>query len=125
MLANSKKITLFAAGAASQKYIQNLQDQQEIMGALADCIIEVYALESCVLRSEKLGTGAKNPIAMTRLYAAQAMQTIESSARKVIAAVAEGDTLRMQMAIMRRFTRFEPADTIALARQIARHALGI
>ncbi len=125
MLANAKKTTLFVAGAASQKYMQNLQDQQEIMGALADCITEVYALECCLLRSEKLGTAAKNPIAMTKLYAAQAMQKIEASARKVVAAVAEGDMLRTQLAILRRLAKYEPADTIALGRQIARHALGL
>ena len=45
---------LFAAGAASQKYMQDLADQQEVMGALADCIMEVYAMESCILRAEKL-----------------------------------------------------------------------
>ncbi len=125
MLANAKKLTLFSAGAASQKHVQNFQDQQEIMGALADCITEVYALESCLLRSEKLGSAARNPIAMTKLYAAQAMQTIEASARKVIAAVAEGDMLRTQMAILRRFSKYEPADTIALGRQVARQALGL
>ena len=54
MLANAKKLTLFAAGAASQKYLQQLADQQEVMGALADCIIEVYVMESCLLRAEKL-----------------------------------------------------------------------
>jgi butyryl-CoA dehydrogenase len=125
MLANAKKITLFAAGTASQKYMQNLQDQQEIMGAIADCITEIYAFESCLLRSEKSGSGGKNPIAMTKLYAARAMQTIEASARTIIAAVAEGDMLRTQMAILRRFTKYEPANTIALGRQVARHALGL
>ena len=55
-----KKLTLFAAGAASQKYMQAMADQQEIMGALADCIMEVYAMESCILRAEKLlATGAR------------------------------------------------------------------
>jgi butyryl-CoA dehydrogenase len=125
MLGNARKMTLFAAGSASQKYIQNLQDQQEIMGALADCITEVYAFESCLLRSEKSGPGARNTIAMTKLYAARAMQTIEACARKVIAAVAEGDMLRTHMAILRRFAKYEPADTIALGRQVARHALGL
>jgi butyryl-CoA dehydrogenase len=125
MLSNAKKLTLFAAGTASQKHMQDLQDQQEIMGALADCIIEVYALESCLLRSEKLGAAARHQIAMTKLYAAKAMQIIESSARKVIAAVAEGDMLRTQMAILRRFSKYEPSDTIALGRQIARNALGL
>jgi alkylation response protein AidB-like acyl-CoA dehydrogenase len=125
MLANMKKLTLFAAGAASQKHMQDFQDQQEIMAALADCITEVYALESCLLRSEKLGPAARNPIAITKLYATQAMQTIEASTRKVIAAVAEGDMLRTQLAIVRRFCKNEPNDIIALSRQVARHALGI
>ena len=95
MLANAKKLALFAAGAASQKYMQAIADQQEVMGALADCIMEVYAMESCMLRAEKLiaakgEAAAGQAVAMTRYYSAKAMQTIEMGARKVIAAVAEG-----------------------------------
>jgi butyryl-CoA dehydrogenase len=128
LLANSKKLALFAAGAASQKYMMGLADQQEVMGALADCIMEVFALESCILRAEKLiaakGEGAaRQAIAMTRYYAAKAVQTVELSARKVIAAVAEGDMLRTQMAILRRLSKHEPADTIGIGRQIAKHVL--
>jgi butyryl-CoA dehydrogenase len=128
LLANARKMTLFAAGAASQKYLQALADQQEIMGALADCITEVYAIESAILRAEKLRANrgeaaAKQAIAMTKYYTAKAAQTVELSARKVIAAVAEGDTLRTQMAILRRLSKHEPVDTIALGRQIARHVI--
>ena len=128
LLANAKKLALFAACAASQKYMMGLADQQEVMGALADCIMEVFALESCILRAEKLiaakGEGAaKQAIAMTRYYAAKAAQTVELSSRKVIATVAEGDMLRTQMAILRRLSKHEPADTIALGRQIAKHVL--
>jgi alkylation response protein AidB-like acyl-CoA dehydrogenase len=124
MLANAKKLSLFAAGAASQKHVQDLQEQQEIMAALADCIIEVYALESCLLRTEKFikrhgEAAAKNAIAMTQFYISKALATIEQSVRKVIAAVAEGDMLRTQMAIVRRLAKYEPFDTIALGRQIA------
>ncbi len=122
LLAKAKQLSLFAAGSASQKHIQDLQDQQEIMGALADCIIEVYALESCLLRAEKLGS-SQNAIAITRFYAAKAIQIVETSARKVIAAVAEGDMLRTQMAILRRLCKYEPANTISLSRQIARYSL--
>jgi butyryl-CoA dehydrogenase len=123
MLANAKKLALFAAGAASQKHPVDLADQQEIMGALADCIIEVYVFESCLLRAEKLRANkeaaAANAIDMTRLYAARAMQTIELAARKVLAAVAEGDMLRTQMAILRRLAKHEPANTVALGREVA------
>ena len=128
MLAAAKKLALFAAGAASQKYGQGLADQQEIMGALADCIMEVYALESCLLRAEKLlaskGAGASGQaVALTRYYAVKSLQTIELAARKVVGAVAEGDMLRTQVAILRRLAKYEPADTVALGRQIARHVL--
>jgi butyryl-CoA dehydrogenase len=128
LLSNTKKLALFAAGAASQKYMMGLADQQEVMGALADCIMEVYALESCLLRAEKLiaakgEVAAKQAIALTRYYAAKAAQTVELSSRKVIAAVAEGDMLRTQVAILRRLSKHEPADTIGLGRQIAKHVL--
>lgn len=127
LLANLKKLSLFAAGAASQKHLQDLQDQQEIMAALADCIIEVYALECCLLRAEKLSragaTSAAKAAAMTRFYAAIAADRVESAVRKVIAAVAEGDMLRTQTAILRRLSKREPTNTIALSREIAKHVL--
>jgi hypothetical protein len=122
LLSNAKKLTLFAAGAASQKYMQTLPDQQEVMGALADCISEVYAMESCILRAEKLGSN-RQANAITEYYAARAMEKVELAARKVIAAVAEGDMLRTQTAILRRLSKHDPVDTIGLGRQIARHVL--
>jgi len=128
LLAQAKKLGLFAAGAASQKYVQTLADQQEVMAAIANCVIEIYTMESCILRAEKLlaakgESAAGAAIAMARFYAAKAMQTVDASARKVVAAVAEGDMLRTQMAIVRRLAKHEPANTIALGRQIAQHVL--
>jgi len=124
MLANARKLALFAAGSASQKYMNALADQQEIMGALADMIMEVYAFDSALVRARKLASASATqaPLAhsMTQLYAAHAFDVIESSARRVIAAVAEGDMLRTQLAILRRLIKYEPADTIALGRTIAR-----
>jgi len=102
--------------------MQELADQQEIMGALADCIMEVYAMESCLLRAEKLSAN-RQAIALTRFYAAKAFERIDAAARKVIAAVAEGDMLRTQMAILRRLAKHEPTNTVGLGRQIARHVI--
>jgi len=128
MLAQAKKLGLFAAGVASQKYMHNLADQQEVMAAIADCVIEVYAMESCILRAEKLlatkgESGTDAAIAMARFYAAKAMRTVEASARKVVASVAEGDMLRTHMAIVRRLAKHDPANTIALGRRIAHHVI--
>jgi butyryl-CoA dehydrogenase len=127
MLANAKKLALFAAGVASQRYMLALADQQEVMGALADSIMEIYALESSLLRAEKLlatrASAARQAVALTRYYAAKAFETIEASARKVIRAAAEGDMLRTQMAILRRLAKCEPADTVAVGRQIAGYVI--
>ncbi len=124
----AKKLALFAAGSASQKYMQAMADQQELMGALADMIIEAYAMESCLLRAEKIAgnkgeTGAALPLAMARVYLADAMERVESRAKKVIAAVAEGDMMRTQMAILRRLGKHEPVDTIPLRQLIARRVI--
>jgi butyryl-CoA dehydrogenase len=124
LVANAKKLGLFVAGAATQKYMQAIQDQQEVMGAIADMTIEVYAMESAVLRSQKIAgqkgeLAAALPIAMTRVYMTQALEKIEAAARKVIADVADGDMLRTQMAILRRLAKHEPFNTIALRQQIA------
>jgi alkylation response protein AidB-like acyl-CoA dehydrogenase len=124
LVASAKKLGLFASGAATQKYMQAIQDQQEVMGAIADMVIETYAMESAVLRAQKLvassgEAAAALPIAMTRVYLSQAMEKIESAAKKVIAAVADGDMLRTQLAILRRLAKHEPFNTIELRQQIA------
>src|SRR5712691_5276259 len=124
LVVSAKRITLFAAGGASQKYMQAIQDQQEVMGAIADMVIETYAMESAMLRAQKLierddGAAASLKIEMKRVYLASAMEKIEAAARKVIATVAEGDMLRTQLAILRRLAKYEPFNTIELRQQIA------
>ena len=93
-------------------------------------IIQVYAMESAILRAEKKSGATRQgsdapsiPIALARIYADKAMSVIELAARKVIAAVAEGDSLRTQLTILRRLAKHEPADTISLRRQVARHVI--
>ena len=128
LVAQAKKLGLFAAGAATQKYMQAIQDQQEVMGAIADMVIETYAMESAVLRTQKLierigEAAASLPIAMTRVYMTGAMEKIEAAAKRVVAAVAEGDMLRTQLAILRRLAKYEPFNTIELRQQIAQKVI--
>src|SRR5712691_2218721 len=133
LVVSAKRIALFAAGGASQKYMQAIQDQQEVMGAIADMVIETYAMESAVLRAQKLveGVSSKNqseaaaslPIPITRAYLASAMEKIAAAAKKVIAAVVEGDMLRTQLAILRRLAKYEPFNTIELRQQIAQKTI--
>ena len=82
-------------------------------------------MESGMLRAEKIAAkgNAEVSVAMARVYTEVAMNKIELSARRVIAAVAEGDMLRTQMTILRRLAKHDPVDTILLRRQIAQHVI--
>src|ERR1035438_5118008 len=119
VLSALKKMTLFAAGVASQRFMTVLQDQQEVMADLADMIMQVFALDSALVRARKLqGRAAAAPVAgaMTGLLADESMALAERSARRVLAACGEGDMLRTQLAILRRLARFTPAEAGALGR---------
>jgi len=128
LVRSAKKLGLVAAGSATQKYMMQIEQQQEIMGAIADMVMEIYAMESALLRTMKLGAAQGEsatalPIAITRVYLSQAMEKIELAARKIIASVAEGDMLRTQMAILRRLAKHDPYNTIELRQQIAAHVI--
>jgi alkylation response protein AidB-like acyl-CoA dehydrogenase len=130
LVTQAKKLGLFAAGAATQKYMQAIQDQQEVMGAIADMTIETYAMESAVLRAQKLveakgEKGSEMALAMTRVYLTQAMEKVEAAAKRIIAAVAEGDMLRTQLAILRRLAKHEPFNTIELRQRIAQRVIEV
>jgi alkylation response protein AidB-like acyl-CoA dehydrogenase len=128
LVAQAKKLGLFVSGSATQKYMTTIDQQQEVMGAIADMTIEIYAMESAVLRTQKMveqkgEASAALPIAMTRVYLTQALEKVEAAAKKVIADVAEGDMLRTQLAIVRRLSKHEPFNTIALRQQIAQKTI--
>ncbi len=123
-LAAIKKSALFAAGVATQKYMAALEEQQEIMADLADSISSVYALESSLLRAEKLvaAKSAKAQVAseLCSLLAVEAHEQVELAARRVLTASAEGDMLRTQLAILRRVLKSPEIDSIAATRRAAK-----
>jgi butyryl-CoA dehydrogenase len=119
LLASAKKLGLFCSGAASQKYPTNLPDQQEIMGALADILIEILVMESAILRAEKFSGRSQSAIGLAQLTAARSFRIIQNSAERILGAIAEGDMLRTQMAIFRRLAKHDPLNTVAIGRTIA------
>jgi butyryl-CoA dehydrogenase len=127
VLAAIKKIALFAAGVASQRFMTALDQEQEVMADLADTISQIFALESALLRARKLieagKASAKTAAAMTGLLADESMGLAEQAARRVLAACAEGDMLRTQLAILRRLARFTPGDAVGMSRIVARAAI--
>ncbi|HZQ19550.1 MAG TPA: acyl-CoA dehydrogenase family protein [Terriglobales bacterium] len=128
LVASAKKLGLFAAGVATQRYMLQIEQEQEIMGAIADMVMEGYAMESALLRTMKIAStkgesAAALPIAMTRVYLSHAMEKIEAAARKVVAGSAEGDMMRTQFAILRRLAKHDSYNTIELRRQIAERVI--
>ena len=119
---NAKKIALMIVGTAAQKYMTELQNQQEILLNSADIIMNAYAMETACLRAQKLAEkgGAENQIAMAEVFCNDAMQRIEAAAKNTIAAMTEGDETKMLLVALKRFTKNNsPVNTIAARQKIA------
>ncbi len=124
VVANSKKMFLQAAGGAVQKFREKLADEQELIGALSNIVMEIYAMESCLLRAQKAAAAKGEAATQTMIDAARvfvndAAERVEHEAKRAIAAVHEGDMLTTQMAVLKRFGKRAPVDTIALRRRVA------
>jgi len=124
MVKNAKNMALLAAGAATQKYMEKLANQQEVVALIADMIIEIFAMESTLLRTlkkiQKEGEEkSKIHSAATQVYINDSFPRVDMMARQVFAAVSEGEELRTQLMGVKKFARFTPINTIALRREIA------
>src|ERR1035437_8205952 len=118
---NAKKIALLTLGVAHQKYGAQLEQQQEIIMNLSDIIMEVFAMESCLLRSRKLAAagGGANAADACAVYLRDAITKVELSSRTVLSACAQGDELRRNLSRVRGYASHDPVNAIALRRQIA------
>ncbi|MCD9185592.1 MAG: acyl-CoA dehydrogenase family protein [Pyrinomonadaceae bacterium] len=119
---NAKKVALMVIGTAAQKYMAELQNQQEILMNAADIIMNAYAMETAVLRAQKLAEkgNAENQIDMAAVFCNDAMQKIDMAARNTIAAMTEGDEGKMLLVALKRFTKNNsPINTIAARQRIA------
>jgi alkylation response protein AidB-like acyl-CoA dehydrogenase len=118
-----KKAFLFAAGVAAQKYMTKLGEEQEIVGALSDVVMDAFAAESALLRAKKLhaaGNGkAEMAVTMTQVFVRDALDRIEVNARTALAACEEGDMLRTQLAMLRRLLKRDPVNSVALRRRVS------
>ena len=124
MIKMSKKIALMVSGLAAQKFGANLINEQEILGKIADIIIEIFAMESGLLRTQKIiakegEEKAKYQIAAVKAYVDSRIPEIESWAKQALSYIEEGDTLRAQLAGVKKLARYQPIDAISLRREIA------
>jgi alkylation response protein AidB-like acyl-CoA dehydrogenase len=126
-LEQAKKIFLLASGTAMQKFREQLAEQQEIVASLANIVMDVYAMESTLRRAQKAsaarGAAASVMCDAARAFIYDAMDRVEKDARTALTATAEGDTLITQLAVLRRFSKHAPLDTIAIRRRVAEAVL--
>ena len=124
MVSMTKKIGLIAAGAATQKYMEKLADQQEIVALIADIVIQIFAMESVLLRTlKKIQKDGKEKskihIAATRVYINDVFPKVDLMARQVFAAISEGEELKTQLMALKKLARYTPINCIDLRREIA------
>jgi alkylation response protein AidB-like acyl-CoA dehydrogenase len=123
-LKNAKKAFLMVAGAAVQKFMKDLEKQQEIIMCAADMLLEIYAAESAILRTEKT-VGVKGEAAaalqidLAKVYLSDALERINAHGKHAICAFNEGDVLRVMLMGLKRYTKYEAFDTIGARRRIA------
>lgn len=128
LLAMMKKIFLLTAGTAVQKYQDKLQGEQEILANTADIMSAIYALESAIVRTEK-AIAAKGveknelKIRYTEVFAQQAFEGVERDAKETLYAAASGDELRMLLSALKKFSRYQPINSIGTKRQIAKRLI--
>ena len=127
-LRNLKKAGLMAAGAAVQKFMMKLSDEQEVLMSLADMLIEGYVAESTLLRVEKL-IGLRGEKAceiekeMAIIYLHSAIEKAASAGKQAIYAFAEGDELRLMMLGLKRFTKIDPYNLKEARRKVADYVI--
>jgi len=118
-----KKVALMVLGTAMQTYGAKLSDEQEVLCAAADIVIDTYAAESAVLRAREAVANGRGDAALheasARTFVNDAAQRVQASATTALAAMAEGDTLRTLLAALRRVLKVTPVNTVALRRTLA------
>jgi hypothetical protein len=124
VLTNLKKAGLMVAGAAVQKFMMKLSEEQEVLMNLADMLIEAYVAESTLLRVEKLislrgEANCKIEKEMAIVYLHEAVEKAASAGKQAIYAFADGDELRLMLLGLKRFTKVEPYNLKEARRKIA------
>jgi hypothetical protein len=121
LVRKAKKVALLAIGATYQKYGMDTQKQQEILMSVSDMLMEILAMESALLRSQKLNALQKDTNAsdMTTVLLCEGMDRVEVLCRAVLGNCLTGDALQHAMSSLHDLASYAPADTIELRREIA------
>jgi hypothetical protein len=121
-LSQAKKTFLLVAGSAAQKYGDGIKNEQEVLMHLSNMVMEIFAIDTALHRAQKKGCTDIHA-AIARTFLNDAISRLTFAATQTLAAVAEGDALRTQMAAVRRLLRWTPVNTVQSRQRIAEHLL--
>jgi alkylation response protein AidB-like acyl-CoA dehydrogenase len=116
-MTQAKKALLFTAGSAIQKFADSIRDEQEVLMHISNMVMEIFAMDTAIHRLMKKNSDPHIDVVQT--FINDAMSRVEFSARQVLAAAAEGDALRTQLAALRRLLRWTPLNTVKARQRIA------
>jgi len=128
LVANLKQAFLVVAGTGAQKFRERIKDEQEVLLAIADVAINIFAIESCVLRADKMlpklsEARKKTVTAAVKTFTYAATETTAAAARKAAYYIEEGDTLTMMLGGIRRYTRYDATGLLQAKRTLADAAI--
>ena len=115
-----KKVALMSLGLALQRYGEELTEQQEVLIGISDIMTATACAESVLLRASAAeGANAALHVDAASVFINDAAVRVEAAAKNVLAAMAEGDTLRTHLAALRRLLKVAPIDTVSRRRRLA------
>lgn len=128
LVAGLKQAFLVVAGSAAQKFQAAIKEEQEVLLAAADVVINIFAIESAVLRGEKmlpsLSPARKEAVqAAVKSFAFNAGEKCAAAARKAAYYIEEGDALTLMLSGIRRFTKYDATGVLQQKRKLADAAL--
>jgi len=127
-LVGLKRAFLVVSGAAVQRYADQIKDEQEVLLALADVAIQIFAIESALLRAEKVAPTLPEArraamAAAVKVHTFSAVEKVAAAARRAAFYVADGDRLTVMLAGIRRFTRYDASGLLGAKRRLAQATL--
>lgn len=128
MVDGFKKAVLMAAGGAAQKLGLGLGDEQEIVMHISDMVIDTYLAESVLLRSLKSASmkgeaEVAEQLAMAQVFIRDAADRIHKNAKEAVSAFAEGDERQGMLMGAKRFTKYQPFNSVKARRLVAKKVI--
>lgn len=124
----AKRAVSYAASLGVQKYMQGISEKQELLGVLADALIQIYAMDSAISRTLQLvksrgEEAAAIPLAMTRLFVAQSHETVFDSLREMMMWISEDEEWGREVRDINTYYELTRVNTFSLRRRIAKHVI--